>query len=108
MPFTEKLTHLDLPGLLLFIPSIIMLLLALQWGGTTHAWKSATIIGLFIGFGLVMGLFVVWQWHQKDEASIPLRLLKQRNVYSAIGMLFFGLGSVQYVSIHGLYCLQSV
>lgn len=95
IPFFEKLKHLDLPGLLIFMPAVIMLLLALQWGGHTYAWKSATIIGLIIGFGIMMIMFAAWQWHQQDEASIPPRIMGQRNVYSAAGMVFFGLGAVQ-------------
>ena len=95
--FIEKAKLLDLPGLLIFIPSVIMLLLALQWGGHTYPWKSATIIGLIIGFGVMIFIFTVWQWYQKDNASIPFRILTQRSVYSSVATLFFGLGSVQYV-----------
>ncbi|KAL2068221.1 hypothetical protein VTL71DRAFT_16319 [Oculimacula yallundae] len=97
---SSKLKHLDLPGLVLFIPAVVMVLLALQWGGTSHAWKSATIIGLFIGFGLLMGLFVAWQWYLKDEASIPPRIMRQRSVYSAAVVVFMGLGSVQLVAYY--------
>ena len=86
LPLKEKIKHLDVPGLFLFVPAVIMLLLALQWGGHTHPWKSATVIGLIIGFGLMTIIFGVWQWYAKDEASIPLRVLGQRNVYSAMAM----------------------
>lgn len=50
-----------------------------------------------VGFGVMMVLFVFWQSHQKDNASIPFRIFTQRSVYSAVATLFFGLGSVQYV-----------
>ena len=100
LPFQQKLKHLDLPGLLLFVPAVIMLLLAVQWGGNKHAWKSATVIGLIIGFALLMSVFAAWQWHQQDEASIPPRIIGQRSVYSAATMLFFGLGSVQLVAYY--------
>ena len=86
---------LDLPGLVLFIPAVVMLFLALQWGGHSHSWKSATIIGLIVGFGIMIILFALWQWHQKDNASIPFRIFTQRSVYSAAATLFFGLGAVQ-------------
>ncbi|KAF3035684.1 hypothetical protein E8E12_005336 [Didymella heteroderae] len=36
----EVLLSLDPFGLITFMPSIICLLLALQWGGTTYAWSS--------------------------------------------------------------------
>jgi MFS family permease len=99
LPLAQKAKHLDLLGLLLFIPAVVMLLLALQWGGNAHAWKSATVIGLIVGFTLLITLFGLWQWHQNEEASIPLRVLGQRNVYSAAAMVFFGLGSASYAPL---------
>ncbi|KAE8450205.1 hypothetical protein EG329_006986 [Mollisiaceae sp. DMI_Dod_QoI] len=100
LPLTEKIKHLDLPGLLFFIPSVIMLLLAVQWGGTKYAWKSATVVGLFIGFGLTMLLFAAWQWRQQDEASIPPRIIGQRSILSAIAIVFLGMGSVQLIAYY--------
>ena len=97
---THKIKHLDLPGLALFIPAVVMVLLAVQWGGTTHAWKSATIIGLFVGFGVLICLFAAWQWFLKDEASIPPRIMCQRSVYSAAVVVFMGMGSVQLIAYY--------
>lgn len=100
LPLSKKLPHLDLPGLLLFIPSVVMLLLAVQWGGNKHAWKSSTIIGLIIGFAGLMACFAYWQYRQGEEASIPFRVAGQRSVYSAVLMSFFGLGSVQLIAYY--------
>ena len=100
LPFLQKIKHLDLPGLGLFVPGVVMLLLALQWGGKRNPWKSATIIGLIIGFVLMICLFAVWEWHQQDEASIPPRIMGQRSVYSAAAIVFFGLGSVQIIGYY--------
>jgi len=77
-----------------------MLLLALQWGGKRNPWKSATIIGLIIGFVIMICLFAIWEWHQQDEASIPPRIMGQRSVYSAAAIVFFGLGSVQIIGYY--------
>ncbi|KAL9065886.1 MAG: hypothetical protein Q9161_007939 [Pseudevernia consocians] len=66
-------SDLDLVGFSIFAPALIMLLLALQWGGTTFAWNSSQIIGLFCGAGqqggllhtgnsLCCGLVVGWEW----------------------------------------------
>ncbi|KAF3042588.1 hypothetical protein E8E11_004187 [Didymella keratinophila] len=45
-------------GLVIFMPSIICLLLALQWGGTTYAWSSWRIILLLVTFPLLFGAFL--------------------------------------------------
>lgn len=100
LPFKEKLTHLDLPGLFLFLPAVIMLLIAVQWGGGKFPWKSATIIGLLVGAAATMFLFVLWQWHQKDEASIPFSVMGNRSVYSASVLVFMGLGATTMVAFY--------
>jgi len=76
------------------MPTVLMILLAVQWGGHSYAWGSSTIIGLFVGFALLLALFCVWQWRQKDEASIPPRIFLQRSVWTGSAILFFGLGTV--------------
>lgn len=100
LPLGQKLARLDLPGLIMFIPAVIMLLLAVQRGGNTHAWRSATIIGLIIGFAILMGIFAYWQYRIGDDASIPFRIVGQRSVYSSVAMLFFGLGAVQMMGYY--------
>jgi MFS family permease len=97
LSMSQKIKNLDLPGLLLFAPAIVMLLIALQWGGRSYAWKSATVIGLLVGSVVMMLLFGLWQWHQQENASIPLRILHQRNVYATTSMSFLGLGATTYV-----------
>jgi hypothetical protein len=43
--------YLDLVGFILLAPAILQLLLALQFGGQAHPWKSAVVIGLLCGSG---------------------------------------------------------
>jgi hypothetical protein len=90
----QKLAKLDLFGALLFIPSIIMILLALQWGGTQYVWKSATIIGLFLGGGGLIAIFMAWQGFKGDNAMIPPRLMTQRTICMACFTNFFAMGAV--------------
>lgn len=81
LPLLEVPRHLDLPGCVLFIPSALMLLLALQFGGNDYAWNSSVVIGLFVGSGVMAILFVLWEHHVGDEkAMIPLGMLKKRVV----------------------------
>lgn len=62
-----------------------MLLLALQFGGTSYVWKSSVVIGLFLGFGLTLLAFIPWQMYLQDAALIPPRLFKNRNA----SLIFF-------------------
>ena len=39
----------------------VSLLLAMQWGGVTYAWASATIIALFVVFAVLLGALCLWQ-----------------------------------------------
>ncbi|POS80202.1 major facilitator superfamily transporter [Diaporthe helianthi] len=72
----------DLVGTALLVPSVVMLLLALHYGGGgTYPWSSATVIGLFCGAGAVGVLFVAWEWRVGGEdAMVPLSMFRERVV----------------------------
>ncbi|KAI4716185.1 MFS general substrate transporter [Aureobasidium sp. EXF-10727] len=98
---TQKMRSLDLVGLLLFAPATIMMLLALQWGGLVYAWRSTTIIGLFVGAAVLTCIFALWQIRKGDDAMIPPQLLTQRVVFSACLTELFAMGTV-YVATYYL------
>lgn len=82
---------MDAPGLVLFLGAMCCILLALTWGGTVYAWNDQKIIGLFVGFGILMAIFIYWLTRQGELALIPVRVLKQRSVYiGATTLLGFG------------------
>ncbi|KAI0377283.1 MFS general substrate transporter [Hypomontagnella monticulosa] len=83
IPLKEKLNKIDVVGTLLFIPSIICLLLALQWGGSTYAWNNGRIIALFVVFGVVGIAFLTFEYWKGAEATLPLRMLTRRSVAAA-------------------------
>lgn len=93
----QKLISLDPIGTTLFFPSIVCLLLALQWGGVTYAWSSGRIIALLVVFGVLFLAFVCVQLWRKETATVPPRIFANRNI--SAGMLFtFGTGSAMMVS----------
>jgi MFS family permease len=100
--FADQIKELDLVGSVVFLPAIISLLLALQWGGSKYAWGNGRIIGLFVVFGVLILAFCATQWRAKDKATIPPRLIKNRSVWGAawyslaLGACFFVL--TYYVS----------
>ncbi|KAL3450369.1 major facilitator superfamily domain-containing protein [Aspergillus insuetus] len=87
----ERIKQLDFIGASLIIPCIICLLLALQWGGNKYAWNNSRIIGLFIGFGLLLILTIYSQFKLADRATLPPRIMKERSVVaSCTYALLFG------------------
>lgn len=82
----ERLKHLDLVGCVLFVPACFMVLMAMQWGGVKYPWGSATVIGLFVGGGVLVLVFIAWQWYMDEYALIPGSVVKRRAV--AIGCIF--------------------
>lgn len=75
-----KLENLDILGALFLMPSIVMLLMSLQWGGAKYPWNNSRIIGLFIGFGITFPIFIFIEIKQRERATIPPRIVKERSV----------------------------
>lgn len=81
----ERAEQLDLIGTFFFMPGVVCLLLALQWGGSKYAWANGRIIALFVIAGLLLIAFVAVQFWKKDNATVPPRIIKKRSIWS--GML---------------------
>lgn len=96
LPLKVKLGHMDPLGCAVFIAAICCLLVALQVGGQSQSWKSPAVIGLLIGFGLLILLFFYIQAKLGEKATIPLRVLRVRSILAGSGVLFF-LGATIYV-----------
>ncbi|KGO46934.1 Major facilitator superfamily domain, general substrate transporter [Penicillium expansum] len=112
----EQIKELDLIGSLFFLPAIISLLLAMQWGGTRYAWGSGRIIGLFVVFGVLGLMFIGVEIWAGDRATVPPRLIKNRNIWGSawyalcIGAAFFVLTfylPIWFQSIKGATALSS-
>ncbi|KAF2871405.1 major facilitator superfamily domain-containing protein [Massariosphaeria phaeospora] len=89
----DRIKQLDLPGASIFIPGVVMILMALQWGGITYPWSSGRIIGLLVGGIVILIIFSVWQWRAGDMAMIPPRVFTQRSVLFACLTAMFGMGA---------------
>ncbi|QPG94405.1 hypothetical protein C2857_005925 [Epichloe festucae Fl1] len=116
MTFMQRVRQLDLPGTFIFIPAIVCLLLALQWGGAEYPWNNSKVIGLFVGFGLIIAVFVGIQFWQGHRGTLPPRLFKNRNILSAmLFAFFFGAGffplifylSLYFQAIQGVSAVQA-
>ncbi|KAF2632135.1 MFS general substrate transporter [Macroventuria anomochaeta] len=80
IPIKERLKNIDLAGVVFLICAIVSLLLALQWGGFTYTWSNSKTRGTLLGFGLIITVFIAIQFYQRDKATIPERVFKQRTI----------------------------
>lgn len=96
----EKFKQFDFLGAVLIIGALCCLLLALQWGGTTYPWRSSQVIGLLIGFLLLLIAFAVLQLKLGESATIPTRIMRQRTVLFGCLFLFFMQTSAYIVGSH--------
>lgn len=99
-PIAKRIKRLDIIGALIFVPASFMLLIAMQWGGTRYPWNSATVIGLFVGGGVLTLIFIAWQWHQGDDALIPGTIVGRRNVALTCMFSFCFLGGLAVMSYY--------
>ncbi|KAM0327969.1 hypothetical protein ACHAQA_005368 [Verticillium albo-atrum] len=94
VPFIEHITRLDPLGSFFFVPSIVALLLALQWGGSTYAWNDGRIIALFVVFALAFAAFAAVQVFMPKTAQVPVRIISQRTVLAGTFFMIFLAGSM--------------
>ncbi|KAF4637551.1 hypothetical protein G7Y89_g520 [Cudoniella acicularis] len=78
--FKTKLAQLDPLGTLCFLPSIVCLILALQWGGSQYAWSNARIIVLLVLFAILLTCFIIIQIWKGEQATVPPHVFKQRSI----------------------------
>ncbi|DAA75241.1 TPA_exp: Uncharacterized protein A8136_1992 [Trichophyton benhamiae CBS 112371] len=96
-----RLLKLDPIGTAFFMPSIICLLLALQWGGTKYPWNNGRIIALFVVFAVLISGFIYFQIRGGDSATVPPRILKKRSIASGAFFLFT-IGSAFFIMVYYL------
>ncbi|KAI4139613.1 MAG: hypothetical protein LQ341_004154 [Variospora aurantia] len=101
LPLSIKFKRLDLPGVVLIIAAVSCLFLALEEGSAQVPWSSPKPIGLFVGFGLLLITFGVWQWKAGDNATIPFHFFKDRTVVWGSLYLLWDL-MASYVAIYYL------
>ncbi|MCJ1458965.1 hypothetical protein MMC28_009342 [Mycoblastus sanguinarius] len=90
----EKAFRLDPIGTFFFLPAIICLLLALQWGGLTYNWSNARIIVLLILFGLCFIIFTLVQRWKGENATVPGHIFFNRSIMAGAWFSFFTGGAM--------------
>ncbi|KAJ7165589.1 major facilitator superfamily domain-containing protein [Mycena crocata] len=99
--WAARMNRFDPWGTIIFIPAIVCLLLALQWGGSKYPWSNGRIIALFVLFGVFISIFIGIQIWKQDLATVPPRILKQRSMMAASWFSLF-IGSSFFIIVYFL------
>ncbi|KAJ2258016.1 hypothetical protein GGI13_000733 [Coemansia sp. RSA 455] len=88
-----KLKKVDFLGSAVLIGAVVMLLLALTWGGKDFPWSSARVICLLIFGVILLVVFLLIEWKTSADPTVPIPLFRIRNVsMSVLGQFFMGVG----------------
>ena len=78
------LQKFDPIGTVVFVPAIVCLLLALQWGGSKYDWSDGRMVALFVVFGVLLIIFVGVQMWRGEDATVPPRIFMQRSILAGV------------------------
>ncbi len=104
LPRTTSRQHhtIDYLGAALLAAFATAVVLATSWGGTTYAWSSPVIIGLFAASAVLLFCWYL-SARRAPEAVLPLRLFRNRVfvIASAIGLAagFAMFGALSYLPL---------
>ncbi|KAL8740901.1 MAG: hypothetical protein Q9190_006440 [Brigantiaea leucoxantha] len=79
----EKILQMDLLGTFTIMAAVVCYVLALQYGGVTKSWGSSTVVGLLVGFVLLVVAFGAVEWFVGDRALLQGKLLRRRIIWNA-------------------------
>lgn len=78
--FLQRVKQFDPLGTALLLPGLVLLLLALQWGGIGYAWGSARVaVCLALGLALLVAFAISQVW-TGENGTVPPRILLQRTI----------------------------
>ncbi|KAL2008478.1 hypothetical protein VTN00DRAFT_6672 [Thermoascus crustaceus] len=86
----SKLFQMDPIGTGLVLACVTCYILAMQYGSEKYPWKSSVVIGLVVGFVLILAVLVGWELYMGEKVMSPPHLVKCHAVPSAVGFFFFG------------------
>ncbi|KAG0347520.1 hypothetical protein BG004_007597 [Podila humilis] len=85
----EKIKRIDFLGSFILLVAVVLILLPLNWGGSTYEWNSGIVIGMLVAGFAAAGIFILVEWKVAKEPILPVHLYKIRNLWSTYGSLFF-------------------
>lgn len=97
LPHQQRKARIDVAGIITLTVSMVSILLATSWGGTTYPWSSAPILGLYAFGAVVLAAFVAVEL-RAEEPLLPLRLFRN-SVFTWSNIASLGLAMVMFGSI---------
>ncbi|MFL6152458.1 MAG: MDR family MFS transporter [Ornithinibacter sp.] len=97
LPHERRDARIDYLGIATLTVALVSLLLATSLGGTTWAWGSPEILGLY-AVGVVTLIAFVLVERRAEEPVIPLRLFRSR-IFTAANIASFAVSMVMFGSI---------
>ncbi|MBB5832203.1 MDR family MFS transporter [Brachybacterium aquaticum] len=87
LPVSTQHGKVDFAGMLTLTPGLVIGLLATTWGGSSYAWDSPTIIGMYAVAAVFLIAFVIIET-RVEEPLLPMRLLARPIVALSVAASF--------------------
>lgn len=95
--------RIDVLGILTLSPGLVLALLATSWGGSSYAWDSPTIIGMFAAAGALLAGFVAVELRASDPL-LPLGMLARPvvalSVIASFAISIAMFGAIIYIPVY--------
>jgi EmrB/QacA subfamily drug resistance transporter len=89
--------RIDWAGAALLVASVTLLLLVIQWGGSTYAWNSPLILGMIAATLISVAAFIMVE-RRVEEPIVPLALFGNR-VFAGSAVVGFIVGLAMFGAI---------
>ncbi|KAF2113794.1 fungal trichothecene efflux pump [Lophiotrema nucula] len=90
----------DFVGLITFSAACTLLLLAINWGGVLHPWKSAAVIAPIVISGVLFIALGFWEaYADLKHPLLPARLFRRFRDFTAILVVTFVAGMLYYSNL---------
>ncbi|WAO93394.1 MFS domain-containing protein [Fusarium falciforme] len=94
----QKIREIDILGTFTLSCSVICLLVALQWAGTSYPWNNPKVWGVLLGSCLLAVGFIAQQIRRGERATIPPRILGQKTVFwSCLYAFLLSMGTFTHI-----------
>ncbi|KAJ9605928.1 hypothetical protein H2200_009777 [Cladophialophora chaetospira] len=106
--FLQHFLQLDPVGTLFLIPSLVCLVLALQYGGTIDSWSSGRVIALLVVFAVLGFAFILVQIFNKRNSTVPHDVIKNRDILAGALYMFCHGGALTTLVIYVPLYFQAI